>query len=72
MEFIKSFANVIIHPRCEHTAREFRLYSYKVDRRSGDILPVLLDEQNHWVDAVRYALAPLIKQRGKAGAMAFV
>ena len=72
VEFIKSFAKVVIHPRCENTAREFRLYQYKVDRRSGDILPVLLDEQNHWVDAVRYALAPLIKQRGKAGAMAFV
>lgn len=72
IEFIKSFEKVVIHPRCEHTAREFRLYSYKTDRLSGDVLPVPLDAHNHYIDAVRYAIEPLIKQCGKAGAMAFV
>ena len=37
--FIRSFDKVVIHPRCVNTAREFRLYSYKTDRLSGDILP---------------------------------
>lgn len=63
IEFIKSHRNVVIHPRCEATAREFRLYSYKVDKRSGDIMPVVLDEYNHCIDALRYALEPLIQQR---------
>lgn len=59
--YIKSFDRVIIHPDCVETAREFRTYSYKVDRLSGDILPVLLDENNHCIDALRYALEPMIR-----------
>lgn len=63
IEHIKSYKQVVIHPRCENTAKEFRLYSYKVDKKSGDILPVLLDENNHYIDAIRYALGPLITYR---------
>lgn len=65
VSFIKSFDRVIIHPRCPNTFNEFRLYSYKVDRLSGDILPVLLDENNHAIDAIRYALEPIMKSRGR-------
>lgn len=64
IEFIKSFDKVIIHPRCVNTAREFRLYQYKVDRLTEDILPVPLDENNHAIDAIRYALEPAMKRRG--------
>ncbi|MES9125730.1 terminase large subunit, partial [Cutibacterium acnes] len=59
IQFIKSFKKVIIHPRCEQTAKEFDLYSYKVDRLSGDILTVLVDDNNHIIDALRYALEPV-------------
>lgn len=63
VEFIKSFDGVVIHPDCEQTAREFRLYSYKVDRLTGDIKPEIVDANNHYVDALRYALAPMIRRR---------
>ena len=63
IEFIKSFDEVIIHPSCTATAREFRLYSYKVDKLSGDIQPVVIDAHNHYIDAIRYALEPLIGNR---------
>ena len=63
IEFIRSFEAIIIHERCVETAREFRLYSYKVDPHSGDILPQILDENNHYIDALRYALEPLIKSK---------
>lgn len=69
VEFIKSFKRVIIHPDCTGTAREFRLYSYKVDRLSGDILPVIVDANNHYIDALRYALVPLMKGRATAGVL---
>ena len=62
---IKSYDSVVIHPRCTNTAEEFRLYSYKVDRLSGDVLPVLLDANNHAIDAARYALEPVMKSRGR-------
>lgn len=66
--FIRSFDQVVIHPECPQTAREARLYSYKVDQRSGDILPVIVDANNHFLDALRYALAPMIRQRINAPA----
>lgn len=64
VEFIKSFERVVIHPDCQQTAREFRLYSYKVDKLSGDVKPDIVDAHNHFIDALRYALAPMIKNRG--------
>lgn len=58
---LRSYREIIIHPRCAGTAKEALLYSYKVDRMTGDILPVVVDAHNHYIDAIRYALAPLIK-----------
>lgn len=66
VEFIRSFDKVVIHPDCPKTAREFRLYSFKLDRLTGDILPVIVDANNHFIDAIRYALGPLIQMRRKA------
>lgn len=60
VDFIKSHHN-IIHPDCPEIHREFKLYSYKVDRQSGQILPVLIDSNNHCIDAGRYALEPVVK-----------
>ena len=62
VEFIKSFQQVVIHPRCTNTINEFSLYSYKVDRHSGDILPVIVDAHNHAIDSLRYALEPVMRR----------
>ena len=61
---LKSFRKIIIHPRCRHAVDEFRLYSYKVDKNNGDILPIIEDKNNHIIDALRYALDGYIKGRG--------
>jgi len=58
--FIKSFKRVIIHPDCREVVSEFRLYSYKVDRLTGDIMTKILDAHNHYIDAIRYAIEPMI------------
>jgi len=63
IEFIRSFKKVHIHSRCKEVANEFVKYSYKVDRVTGDILPIVIDANNHYIDALRYALAPMIKQK---------
>jgi phage terminase large subunit len=63
IQFIRSFDTVVIHSECKETLNEFRLYSYKIDRLSGDILPVLVDANNHYIDAIRYALEPMMKSR---------
>ena len=61
--FLRGFKQIIIHPRCKETAKEARLYSYKTDRITGDVLPVILDANNHCWDAVRYGLDGYIKGR---------
>lgn len=58
IEFLKSF-DIVVHPRCKHTADELALYSYKTDPLTGEILPVLEDKNNHVIDALRYALEAL-------------
>ena len=63
IQFMKSFKRIIIHPDCKETAKEFRLYSYKVDKRSGDVLTEIQDKHNHYLDSIRYALYPIIKNR---------
>lgn len=63
---LRSYEKIVIHPRCKHTAEEARLYSYKTDRISGEVLPVVVDASNHCVDSLRYSLAPLITARGAA------
>lgn len=57
---LRGFSEIVIHPRCEHTILETRLYSHKVDRLSGDVLPEIIDKHNHHMDAIRYAIQPLI------------
>jgi phage terminase large subunit len=54
IEFLKSF-DIIVHPRCKHTIDELTLYSYKVDSKTQEVLPVLEDDHNHVIDSLRYA-----------------
>jgi phage terminase large subunit len=58
--FLRSFEQIVIHPRCTHHIEEFRLYSYKRDRLTGDVLPEVVDKHNHCIDTDRYALEPMI------------
>lgn len=59
---LRAYDQIVIHPRCRETINEARLYSYKVDRLTGDVLPDVIDAHNHYIDAIRYALSPLIRK----------
>jgi phage terminase large subunit len=63
VEWLKSY-EIIVHPRCKHTIDELSLYSYKVDRLTGQVLPLLEDKRNHVIDALRYAVEGL-RRAGK-------
>ncbi len=54
VEFLQSF-DIVVHPRCQHTADELTLYSYETDPLTGQVLPKLEDKDNHVIDALRYA-----------------
>ena len=60
--YLRHFEQVVIHPSCTHAIDEARRWSYKVDQRTGDVLPHLAPGSEHIWDAVRYALGPLIKR----------
>lgn len=66
---MRSYTDIIIHPRCKEFLREAQLYSYKVDRLTGDVMPDIVDKHNHYIDAARYALSPLIRRRSNRGVM---
>jgi phage terminase large subunit len=62
VEFLKSF-DIVVHPRCKHTADELAFYKYKQDSKTGEILPVLDDKKNHVIDSLRYAVENLRRSK---------
>lgn len=65
IKHLRSYKQVVIHPRCRETIKEGRLYSWRVDKLTGDIKPEPEDAHNHHWDDIRYALQPLIKRKKK-------
>lgn len=54
--FLQSF-NIVVHPHdAKPMASELRTHSYKVVKHTGEILPVVEDNNNHCLDGTRYAL----------------
>lgn len=54
VQFLQSF-DIVVHPRCKHLIDELTLYSYKRDKLTDLVLPMLEDKDNHVIDALRYA-----------------
>lgn len=61
--FLQGF-DIVMHPRCTCTLKEFQRYSYKRDRQTEEILPVVEDLWNHAIDALRYG-AERAHRKGK-------
>jgi phage terminase large subunit len=55
-DYLKKFRKIYIHPRCNNTAYEFANYSYKIDKLTNKVLPIIVDKNNHCIDALRYAM----------------
>jgi phage terminase large subunit len=55
VEFLKSY-DIVVHPRCQNLIDELTLYSYKLDKLTGEVTPILADKDNHMIDALRYAV----------------
>jgi phage terminase large subunit len=71
IDYIKDFEKVVIHPRCKKTIDEFKLYSFKIDRNSGEILPMVVDKYNHCIDSLRYSLSEYIKRKNDIKVFSF-
>jgi phage terminase large subunit len=66
--FIKS-QKIVVHPSCKNTWDELGKYRYRVDRQTGDVLPELVDKDNHACDALRYSLEPFVMRSGSRAGM---
>ncbi len=55
IEFLKNY-DIYVLPTCVHTIDELSEYSYKVDPKTDEVLPVLEDKKNHVIDALRYSV----------------
>jgi phage terminase large subunit len=63
IEWLRSFDEIVVHERCGQFLDEARLYSYKVDPRTGEVLPIIVKAYDHGWDALRYAYVDLIKNQ---------
>ena len=64
--FMRQF-DIVIAPDLKDVHEEFMMYSYKVDKQTEEVLPVILDNWNHYVDALRYALEELMRRERSKG-----
>ncbi|MBQ7794783.1 MAG: PBSX family phage terminase large subunit [Clostridia bacterium] len=64
MKWLLSLCSIIVDPvRCPHTYKEFSEYEYLRDK-NGEVISGYPDENNHSIDAVRYATEPLWRRNG--------
>lgn len=65
IQWLQSLTEIVIDPvRCPDTAREFSEYEYLRDR-NGDVISGYPDQNNHHIDAVRYAMAEVWRRGGR-------
>ena len=67
VSWLRGLNNIFIHPRCKHTIDEAGKWRYKTDEYTRDVLPDLVDKDNHCWDAIRYGNNKLI--RGKTSSV---
>lgn len=61
-EFLRSYT-IVVNSRCKNVIYELGAHSYKVDKLTNDILPILEDKNNHCIDAMRYALEKITRKK---------
>lgn len=63
ISFLRSFEKIIVHSSCKNTEFECKYYSYKIDKMTGLVTTDIIDKHNHCIDAIRYAIEPIITKK---------
>lgn len=67
IDFIQGY-HLIIHPKCVNFITEISNYTWDTDKKTGEKINVPIDDFNHLMDAMRYALEPFsFKSKAVAG-----
>lgn len=61
--------NIVVSPECENTIIELENYVWQKDNKSGEYIDKPVDNHNHLLDALRYALEDIGKPPNKARAL---
>ena len=65
MKWLSALAKIVIDPkRCPTSAQEFSTYEYQQDK-DGNYITGYVDENNHCIDSIRYALNRVWKRKGQ-------
>lgn len=70
---LRGFDQIVVHPRNTEFLRECYMYRYKVDPKIVDergqpqVLPIVVDKNNHGWDGLRYSLDGYIMRSGEIG-----
>ena len=64
IDHLKTY-RIIVAPQCQEVQNEFKRYSFKVDRLTGEVTRVIVDKYNHYIDALRYAVEKVMKSKGR-------
>ena len=64
VSFLQTFKEIVIHPDAECCFAELSAYNYKTDD-DGNPTTVIEDKNNHYADALRYAIEPIVTNKRK-------
>jgi len=67
IQHLRSYSEIVIHPRCTMATQQARLWRYKLDPRTQQPIPKLRERNDDAWDAVRYALSRVIQRKGSSG-----
>jgi len=56
INYLRNFEEIIIHERCKETIKEAKYWRWKTDKDSGEILPILIDDNDHLMSGLRYSM----------------
>lgn len=62
IQFILQF-EIIVDPKCVNTINELQNYGYKKNKTTGQYSNTPVDDYNHLMDALRYAMEPFSKKK---------
>ncbi len=64
--FLRQY-NIIISPELTEVHSEFHKYVYKTDKNSDEVLPIIEDHDNHYIDSLRYSCEELMRSERRTG-----
>lgn len=64
---LRTYSEIVIHPRCTTAISQARLWRYKEDPRTQLVIPKLRDGNDDAWDATRYALSRVMQRKADGG-----